>query len=461
MKKKTTYRTEHVEQVRVSELLPVLMAGCIVAVDVAKAKFVVALATWAGEIVKLFRFEHPTETTAFLALFAELQRNIEPSKLRVAMEPTGTYGDAIRHQLHVRGAEIHMVSPKRTHDAHEMFDGVPSMHDPKAAVVIAKLSGLELSKAWTPAREEGRRLRALVDMRSHALEHQQRCLDRLEALLARHWPEFPRWLDLREQRSAVALLERFPGPKHVSADDVGVREFLRTESRGRLSKELIEGVLQDAASTLGVPMVTEECQVISVLASQIRSATRDMDLLESEIRRVGEHDEAFARLVPVTGAFTAAVIVTYCDPRRSRGARQFEKSCGLNLREYSSGEHRGRVAITKRGPALVRQVLYLFALRMLNKSAVVNAWYVLRKGHTESSKARAVIAVMRKLVKALFHVSRGQPFDAAKLFDMRRLKLETDAAHAPRPTPTPRTTARSSVAGMRTGHRAQSAPASP
>ncbi len=456
MKKKTTYRTESVEHVRVSELLPLLVSGCIVALDVAKARFVVGLATLAGEVVKLFRFEHPTETSAFLSVFAELQRGVEPSKLRVAMEPTGTYGDAIRHQLHVAGAEIHMVSPKRTHDAREIFDGVPSMHDPKAAIVIAKVCALGLSRPWKPASEDGRRLRALVDMRGHALEQQQRCLGRLEALLARHWPEFPRWLDLREQKSAIALLEEFPDPARVRAD-AGVREFLRTESRGRLSKELIDGVLQDAVSTVGVPMLMEESQLVAVLASQVRAANAEMDLVEDEIRRVGAHDETFVRLAPLTGAFTAAVLVTYCDPGGSQSSRQFEKACGLNLREYSSGEHRGRVAITKRGPALVRQILSLFALRRLSKSAVVNAWYVRRQGHTESSKARAVVAVMRKLVKALFHVSRGQAFDARKLFDTRRLKLEADTVHAARSTPTPRKVARASIAGVRNGGRAQSA----
>jgi hypothetical protein len=42
----------------VAELLPLLAVGCIVAIDVAKMKIMVALATVAGEVVKLFRFEH-------------------------------------------------------------------------------------------------------------------------------------------------------------------------------------------------------------------------------------------------------------------------------------------------------------------------------------------------------------------------------------------------------------------
>jgi hypothetical protein len=32
------------------------------------------------------------------------------------------------------------------------------------------------------------------------------------------------------------------------------------------------------------------------------------------------------------------------------------------------------------------------------------------------------VALMRKLVTALYHVARGAPFDSAKLFDVARLE---------------------------------------
>ena len=36
---------------------------------------------------------------------------------------------------------------------------------------------------------------------------------------------------------------------------------------------------------------------------------------------------------------------------------------------------------------------------------------------------KAVVAVMRKLARALWHVGQGKRFDAAKLFDVSRLGL--------------------------------------
>jgi transposase len=425
MKRKRTYQASRVQQVRVEELLPLLVTGCIVGLDVAKQKFAVAVATLAGEVVKLFRFDHPTETQEFLAIVAELRRCVEPGKLRVAMEPTGTYGDAIRHQLVCSGVPVWMVSPKRTHDSQELFDNVPSLHDPKCAGLVARLCAMGLAREWQAPPLTRTRLRALVDLRQHEQACGEMCFGRLEAVLARHWPELGQWMDVRNQKSALRLLATYASPARAAAEPDVTRSFLRSTSHGRLSAELIAGVVAGAATSVGVPMMREQELVVKRLATQALDAGKRRDDLDDEMKELAKEDEVFARLQPWMGTYTAAAIVTLCDPRQYMTARQLEKACGLNLREKSSGEHKGRVSITKRGPALVRQVLYLFALRMIRESVATRAWYVRRRGYTEDSKQRAVVAVMRKFVRAVFHVAKGSAFDASMLFDLRRLDLET------------------------------------
>ena len=444
MKRKRTYQAVPVEQVRLEEVLPMLITlGCVVAIDVAKEKFVAALATAAGEIVKLFRFKHPTETSKFLELVTTLQAQVPPGQLKVAMEPTGTYGDAVRHQLFKAGVPVWMVSPKRTHDGQALFDNVQSLHDPKSAVLVAKLCAMGLASEWKPSSEVRRRLRALIELRAHHQQQQERCFGRLEALQARHWPEFGRWLDVRVHKSALRLLEAHGSPARTQAEPDKTRSLLVTESQGRFSKEVIEGIVSEASATSGVPPVPEEESLVRHLAAEALELERCIDQIDAQLKALGSDDEeGFARLQTWMGTYTAAVVVTLCDPRQYANARQFEKACGLNLREKSSGEHKGRLSITKRGPALVRQVLYLFALRMIKGSDVVRAWYMRRRGYTENSKQRAVVAVMRKLVKAIFHVARGAEFDASKLFDTRRLEVVAPTTTA-KNTFTSRTTPRS------------------
>lgn len=446
MKRKRTYQAGPVEQVRVDELLPLLVAGCIVALDVAKQRFVVALATLAGEVVKLFRFDHPTETRKFLSVVTALRAGVETGKLKAAMEPTGTYGDAVRHQLVAEGVPVCMVSPKRTHDSQELFDGVRSLHDPKSAVLVAKLCAMGLAAEWNPPPSTRTGLRALVELRQHEQRRGEVCFGRLEAVLSRHWPELGEWMDVREQKSALRMLATYPSPARVRAEPEMVRSFLREASRARLSAATVEGVVAGTQATLGVPMMAEEERLVSTLATHALEARERADGLDHDMLELARNNAVFARLQPWMGTYTAAVIITLCDPLQYAKARQLEKACGLNLREKSSGEYHGRLSITKRGPGLVRQLLYLFALRMLQESSAVRAWYVRRRGYTEESKRRAVVAVMRKLVRALFHVARGAAFDASKLFDLRRLDLEAPSAMAAKKV-TSRTTPRAYARG--------------
>ena len=110
MKTKRTYKTVDDEQLDVQVLITLLTVGRIVAIDVAKTKFVAAIATAAGDVLRLIRFEHPRQTYAFLQLVATLRDvKLEP---RVVMEPTGTYGDALRFAIHSMDVPVHMMSPK-------------------------------------------------------------------------------------------------------------------------------------------------------------------------------------------------------------------------------------------------------------------------------------------------------------------------------------------------------------
>ena len=163
MKVKRTYAAVDVEHFDLAAVLDLLTVDCIVSIDVAKTKFVAAIATAAGDVLKLVKFEHPRQTAAFLDLLGSLQQ--AERKPVVVMEPTGTYGDALRYQCHALGLPVHMMPPKHTHDFAEVFDGVPSMHDPKAATVLAKLQAIKPSGPWQPESEARRDLRAWVDQR--------------------------------------------------------------------------------------------------------------------------------------------------------------------------------------------------------------------------------------------------------------------------------------------------------
>ncbi|MFI5300760.1 MAG: IS110 family transposase [Polyangiales bacterium] len=429
MGKRRTYNSVDVERIDIELLMQLVMIGCIIAVDIAKSKMMAAVATAAGEVRQLIRFEHPRQTALFLGMVDQLHRaELAP---RVVMEPTGTYGDALRYQFHRRGVPVQMLSPKHTHDFGEVVDGVPSMHDAKSAVVLARLAALpEMRKkvAWQPDDDATLEVRALLDQRSPVAKTLALYHGHLEGVLARHWPELGRLIDVHTTRSWMSLLKKHPGPAAVAVAGDEAAALLRKASRQRLSEERAKAVVDAARTTLGVPMVPGEQAKMKFLVEQIEHQTQQMDGIDEALGEVVSKSEEMTRMASLVGPACAAAVVSHVGSTLEiASARAFEKSIGLNMKERSSGEKKGRVSITKRGPAQVRQLLYLAALRLLNTDPVVFAWYRARRSYGgESGKKKAVVAVMRKLARALWHVGRGATFDATKLFDVRRLDLPVD-----------------------------------
>lgn len=423
MKKKHTYRTTDVEHVDVQLFLSLLSVGCLVSIDVAKTKFVVALATAAGEILKLLRFEHPRQTRKFL----ELLTTLRDAKLapRALMEPTGTYGDAVRYQIHRLGIPVHMMQPKHTHDIAEVIDGVPSMHDGKATVALARLFNLTSPVEWKPESEARRDLRAILETRAPMAKTLALYHGHLESLLARHWPEFHLDIDVRVQRSWMSLLGQFTGPESVRESEQAAKTLLWKACRGQMTRERIDRIIDSARTTMGVPMMSEEQNRMRHVVEELKRITAQVDHADDRIAKAIEHDDVAKQLSTVVGPACAAAIVSVVgSPVEFATARALEKAMGLNLKERTSGEKKGRVGITKRGNSQVRQLLYMAALRLIVTDSIVRAWYRARRSYKSESKVSAVVAVMRKLARALWHVARGKTFDATMLFDVRRLEIE-------------------------------------
>ncbi len=102
----------------------------------------------------------------------------------VIVESTSTYGDALRFQLRQQGYAVHQASAKRVHDAKEVYDGVPSLHDAKAATFIARFYQDVLTLPWREHTDEEKKLSALRREFDRHQDHYQRNQNRLEAYLS-------------------------------------------------------------------------------------------------------------------------------------------------------------------------------------------------------------------------------------------------------------------------------------
>lgn len=412
--KKNQYRALSVEETDLDSLSQSLPEAVTFGVDVAKKTMFATLMGPEEQLLAVLKWDHLSRSRQVVAWLSGL------SGVQVALEPSGTYGDALRFHLEASGVAVYRVNPKQVKDGREIYDGVPSNHDAKSSAIVAWLHQLGRSEPWIVS-EERRGLSAAVSRLSLHDSGFRRAQNRLEAQLSRHWPEVTEYLEL-DSATLLELLSRFGGPEAVAEEMEEAEELMRRVGGSRLSEDKIQVILDSAEETLGVPMIAEELEALRDLASEARHRQKRMKASKRRLVELVEQDPVMSRVGSVVGQTTAGVLTRdlgHLDGYAATGV--LLKAAGMNLKEVSSGRRQGELAITKRGPCRSRQYLYLAVLRWIQKDPWARAWYEQKVKRDGGRKGKALVALMRKLLRGLWWVARGEPFNSEKLFDTRRL----------------------------------------
>lgn len=402
----------------------------VVGVDVAKIAFYAAITQNGCDEYDVVYFERDD-----IRQFIEKLSKLEFSRITLVMEPTGTYGDPLLEQAHKAGLKVMRINGDRVADARKVFDGTDSLHDGKAAYLLAHLYKCGVGGEWEEPSESKRQLRALADIDELIEKTEDRLRNVLEGVLARHWPELPDHVGLTSA-TLLELLTEYGGASKVAANAEEARELMRKVSRNNLAPDTIEKIIESARQTQGRATDEAEREKIKYIAGMLRQSQKRSGALKRQIEEVAEEHEDTRNLAEFAGARTSLVVVgmlgkltDYEDPD------QLEKAAGLNLCEHSSGrtseDRRGDTKglhISKAGPGRVRKMMYWLGMRVINPAQsgtycpYATAWYRERKRRNGGDGLRALVALMRKLLRALWWIARGAEYDGTKLFDVTRLR---------------------------------------
>ncbi|MDA9004009.1 transposase [bacterium] len=416
--KKRTYRTKNVNKIHWVELKERLSGEVVsLAIDVAKEHQYAALSDEAADVLELMRWKHPEQTPELLDALRTLGCPVV-----VIMESTSTYGDALRYQFRALGYTIHQASAKRVHDASEVYDGVPSLHDAKSASILSRFYRDGLTNVWVEPNEDERKLNALRREYELHQSQYQRNQNRLEAYLSRHWPEVGRYLSL-DSAALEGLLEQYGSAQQIACHASQAVELMRSRGGNLLCRDKIDRVIESATTTLGVPCTEAESEYLQALAREMKHSRQQKSRAKRAMEAAIDAQPELEEMSRLLGRVTTAVMLSLAlDPRKYPCARAYQKAMGLNLKEKSSGRYVGQLKLTKRGSARARTYLYFAALRLLQNDAWVKRWYQAKLD--PRMKMKTVIALMRKLSKAIWHIARGEKFDAKKLLSLPELAAE-------------------------------------
>jgi len=390
-------------------------ATLVVGIDVAKQTHVAVAEGPDGCFTPPLAFKNTR--AGFSKLEAWCQKHVQrcgTSRLVLGVEPTGHYGKPLEEWLLTRGYELHLVSTLNTKRAKEMLDNSPLKNDAKDAAVIADLLRQGTSKPIVSQEEVFVELRVLSELRGRLTVERTAYLNRLHRLLDLVFPELPALFRSLDGKAVLALLEWAPTPDAVLAAGIGaVETLLIKHSRGQLGRERAEAIVLAAEQSVGC---------LAGRAARKRELTWLVPRLHELRSRIQEVEQAMALCLervpyaeamlamPYLGPVTlAALLGELGDLRRYQSAGQVLKMAGLNLYEKSSGSHKGRRRVTKRGRALLRKLLYLSASRMI---AVGRPLHGLLAKTTTTPFPKVAVAGMRKLLRILFALARdGRPYE--------------------------------------------------
>ena len=391
----------------------------VLGVDVAKGELIGCLVDSERSFERPWRAKSPGQVRLLVTKLLELR---EHCPLVVAMESSGTYGDPFRQALADAGVEVHRVSAKAVKDYSETFDGVPSQHDGKDAAIIGTLCQSGHGKRWAWNHDTGT---GAADGKSSALRYFVRRLDtaqrvkqifcgKLESLLARHWPEA---CGLLEQSGAtlVRALNRWGDPRALAADEQAPAQ-LRTFGGHYLGEKKIALVIESGRSSIGVRMDDWSIREVRDVTAAIIKLRKRIQRCRRELKKLTRDHGAIRAQAPAVGLMTACVLwVCLGDPANYPSAAAYRKAMGLNLKERSSGRHKGELSLSKRGQRLTRKWLYFSALRWMREPSV-KRWTERKKQRDGGRGNKAVVGVMRRLAVAAWHAGQGEAFDAGRLF---------------------------------------------
>lgn len=329
----------------------------------------------------------------------------------VGFESTGPYMEPLVQFLRSKpGVRLVQVNPMHTKRLKELTGNSPLKTDRKDPKVIADI--IELGHALTVVIPDGpaAELRRLTQGRERTIESRTRLFNQLQGLLVISFPEFLQVMKDVKSASAQHLLRHYPTAQDILAlGEPALAAVLRKVSRGKIKEDRARALFLAANESVGIrdgksSMLLE----IELMLDTIASYDRFVDRSEAEMDRHLEqipYSRVILSLKGIGPVTAAGLIGEVGDFTKFGTISEVMKLAGLDLYEVSSGKHRGKLRISKRGRPLIRKLLYLAALSAVRKGGVMHEWYQRALGRG-MKKTKALVAVSRKLLGIIFALVR-------------------------------------------------------
>ncbi len=397
----------------------------VVGVDISKKKHYARAFDFRGmELDKVIKFKaNGGGFESFINWTESVAKAHGKKKIVVGIEPTGHYWYTFGRAVIDRGLMLVQVNPYHVKKTKELDDNTPSKSDYKDPKTIAFL--VKDGRYQIPYMPDGKyaELRKANNLREEWVQKKIRVKNKVTRWLDIHFPEFLNAFSSWEGKTALMTLGKIALPEKIASKTP--EEILciwRKEVRRGVGIKKAEKLVKEAQNSVGIregaQMAEYEIKLLIKEYMEIREVLEDMERKLEKIVLTIPGANRFLEIKGVGIKTVAGFFAEIGDIKRFTSAKQIIKLAGLNLRQNSSGQHKGETTISKRGRSRLRALLFRAILPIVATNEVFNKLHHdnISQKERPMKKMQSLIALCCRLIRIVYSlITKDQEFDPDKL----------------------------------------------
>jgi transposase len=352
------------------------------------------------------------------------------------MEPTGHYWFALAQYLRDHDLKVVLVNPFHVKRSKELDDNNPTKNDRKDPKTIAML--VKDGRYLEPYIPSGifREIRTAMDTRWQIVKQLNVIRNRVKRWLSIYFPEFLTVFGDWEGKAALIVLNEFPTPRQVQEKGIDGKKARWHEVKIRaVGVKRAVKLLEAAKTSVGIrDGMTAAANDLMVLLEDYESKMRQYEKTMKLVEELMQQIPGVSEMLKIKGVglvMAAGFIAEVGDISRFSHPRQIQKLAGLNLKENSSGKHKGKTTISKRGRKRLRAILFqgIMPLVASNEEFKELHQYYTTREESPLQKKQSLIVLGCKLIRIFYALLTKQvSYDSQKMMnDIQRTQTKKAA----------------------------------
>jgi transposase len=284
----------------------------VVGMDIAKKKHYACFVDERGRVLKKsFPVSQSKEGfERFYQYIVDAMKEFGKTEVIVGIEPTGHYWLNLAYFLEEKGIPLVMTNPMHVKRSKELDDNLPTKHDAKDALVIARL--VKDGRFSYPRILKGMEaeLRVGATFRSKLVEEQGAVRNQMIRWLDRYFPEFTQVFP-SFGKMALAALEQTPFPSDLAGKEIEEVLALYRQSEGLQSpqKPKAKKLMELAQHSIGVTEGQQMARIeIATLVRRYRQLEEEIEALTEQLIELVQTSVEYEWLKTVPGLGDATIV---------------------------------------------------------------------------------------------------------------------------------------------------------